>query len=321
MRASVLVVALCLLFNSGVSAQAAMPSAEARARASAHFRRGVELFQEEAFRAALVEFQRAYEIAPDFRLLYNIGQTKLELQDYLGAAQSYERYLSEAYLDISPERRTEVEGALSALRERVASVNITVNRKDAEILLDDVKIGTSPITSAVMVNVGRHRVTARTKYGATDTEMVDVAGGDTANVTLELAAPSQNQVIVMNGEKVWNRAERTAIATWGAAGAVGVSALVTGLMAKGGQQDLDKMLTQDTSRKELSNKRGNVRTLAITTDVLVGTAAALAVGGTLTWLLGHERQAEEKKVDEKKPAVAKLRFDVGVSSLGVSGQF
>ena len=57
--------------------------------------RGVELYQDEAYRAALIEFERAYEISPDYRLLYNIGGTKLQLQDFLGAARAYERYLTE----------------------------------------------------------------------------------------------------------------------------------------------------------------------------------------------------------------------------------
>lgn len=78
----------------------AKPSDAAREEASGHFQRGVELFQEGAFRAALVEFERAYGIAPDYRLLYNIGQVKLQLQDYLGATQSYERYLEEGGSEI-----------------------------------------------------------------------------------------------------------------------------------------------------------------------------------------------------------------------------
>ena len=315
MKAPGYVVALCLLFHSVALAQS--PSEEERAQASAHFRRGVELFQEEAFRAALAEFQRANEIAPDYRLLYNIGQVKLELHDYLGAAQAYERYLSAGYLDISPERRKEVEDALTALRERVSSVKIVVNRKDAEVFIDDVKVGTSPIAAPVLVNVGGHRVTARTSYGSTDTEIIDVAGGDMANVTLEVAAPTPSVVVVE--KKPWNRAERTAVVTWAAAGGVGVGALIAGLMANSAQKDLDKLLeTQGVSRKSIANKRDSAQLRAVTTDVLIGTAAAAAVAGTLTWIIGHEKA---EKPEAKKGPVAGLRMDVGLGSLGVSGRF
>ena len=128
MKVAGYVLMFCLLFQSRAFAQPHDVSEQAKVQASQHFRRGVELFQEEAFRAAMAEFQRAYDIAPDYRLLYNLGQTKLELHDYLGAAQSYERYLAAGYLDITPERRAEVEQALAALRERTASVKIAVNR-------------------------------------------------------------------------------------------------------------------------------------------------------------------------------------------------
>jgi hypothetical protein len=318
MKAAGYVVALSMLFHSVAFAQALQPDEAARQQASAHFRRGVELFQEEAFRAALAEFQRANELAPDYRLLYNIGQTKLELHDYLGAAQSYERYLSTGYLDISPERRGEVEEALTALRERVSSVKIVVNRKDAEVFIDDVKVGTSPIAAPVLVNVGGHRVTARTSYGSTDTEVIDVAGGDMANVTLELAAPTP--AIVMNKKRVWNTSERTAVATWSAAGGLAIGAVVTGIMAGGAKSDLDKMIeTAGSSRKSMENKRDSAHTLAVTTDVLIATSAAAAVAGTLTWILGHEK-SNDRKVEDKRP-LANVRVNMGLSSVGVTGQF
>jgi tetratricopeptide (TPR) repeat protein len=319
MKAVGYAVALCLLFSSSAFAQAPDAAESSKVQASQHFRRGVELFQEEAFRAAMAEFQRAYDIAPDYRLLYNLGQTKLELQDYLGAAQSYERYLAAGYLDISPERRAEVEQALAALRERTASVHIAVNRKGAEVFIDDVKVGVSPIEAVVQVNVGGHRVMARTSYGSTDTEVIDVAGGDTANVTLELAAPAAPTIAALEA-KPWNRAERSAVAAWSVSGAVAVGALATGLMANNAQGDLNKLLeTRDVTHKSIQNQRDSVHTLAVATDVLIGTSVAAAVAGTVTWLIGHEKVEEPKKAE--KPSLANVRVDVGVGSLGLSGRF
>jgi len=94
---------------------------------------------------------------------------------------------------------------------------------------------------------------------------------------------------------------------------------VTGLMANSAQSDLDKLLeTRDVTHKSIENKRDHVRTLAITTDVLIGTACAAAVAGTVTWILGHEKA--EKQESDKAP-LAKLHMDVGFGSLGLSGQF
>jgi tetratricopeptide (TPR) repeat protein len=307
-----------LLLHAVASAQPAAPSDNAKQQASVHFRRGVELFQEEAYRASLAEFQRAYDIAPDYRLLYNIGQAKLEVHDYLGAAESYERYLSAGYADIAAERRAEVEQALSALRERVAKVQIVVNRDAAEVFIDDVKVGSSPISAAVRVNVGGHRVMARTAYGSTDTEVIDVAGGDNVKVTLELAAPAQAAAPVapVKQDKSWNAAEKAAVGTWSLAGALGIGALATGLLAHAAQQDYDKLLkTPDISRDDVLEQRHKTDRLALTTDILIGTAAAAALAGTLSWVLGRNKDQPGKS------ALAKLRWNAGLGSLGVSGQF
>src|SRR5688572_22922150 len=207
MKAVRILIAFCLLLPTLARAQAG-DGDDARNKASAHFRRGVELFQEEAYRASLAEFQRAYEIAPDYRLLYNIAQAKIEIHDYLGAAESYERYLSGGGDQIPADRRTEVDQALAALRERVASVEIAVNRPGAEVLIDDVKVGTSPLSGIVRINVGGHRVMARTSYGSTDTEVIDVAGGDRVKVTLELAAPVQAQQASESEKQPWNPSEK-----------------------------------------------------------------------------------------------------------------
>src|SRR5262249_2149673 len=47
--------------------------ADTRSDADEHFRRGVDLYRDKDYATALVEFQRAYEIAPDIKTLYNIA--------------------------------------------------------------------------------------------------------------------------------------------------------------------------------------------------------------------------------------------------------
>ena len=317
-----LVVLWLLLPCAGAWAQASGPSEDAKTRASAHFRRGVELFQEQAYRASLAEFQRAYDIAPDYRLLFNLAQAKLEVHDYLGAAESYERYLRDGGSEIPPARRAEVEGALAALRERAANVDVVVTRAGAEVLLDDVKVGISPLTQPLRVNVGGHRITARTDYGATDTEVIDVAGGDHVKVTLELAPPAAApQALAATPDKQpWNAAEKAAVATWSLGGVLGVSALTTALLAQKGQKDLDDLLeTQDVSASEISSQSTKTRRLGITTDVLTASAVAAVVAGTLAWVFGHDKP--EKHEDSGKTARVQLRWSAGLGSLDLSGRF
>ncbi len=72
---------------------AAPPSGDAVSAARDHFQRGVELFREGDFAAALVEFRRTDELAPTYKLSYNIGQACFELRDYACALSAFRRYL------------------------------------------------------------------------------------------------------------------------------------------------------------------------------------------------------------------------------------
>ena len=110
-----------VLGGSATVAYADTPAKEA----SKHFQRGVALYGEADYRAALVEFRKAYEIAPNATVLYNIGQTYYQLQNYAAALTTLERYLNEAGAQAA--HRSEVETTLEILQSRVVRVSITSN--------------------------------------------------------------------------------------------------------------------------------------------------------------------------------------------------
>jgi hypothetical protein len=316
-----LLTAACLLWSS-VAAGQAEPAQDVRAKASEHFGRGVELFQEEAYRAALVEFQRAYELAPDYRLLYNIAQAKLQVQDYLGAAQSYEGYLAEGGAAVPNDRRVAVEGELAALRERTARVSVTANRDGAEVYVDDSKVGMTPLPGTVAVNVGRHRITVRSADGISDARTIDVAGGDIADVVFELAAPTQAKLMAATTDepsRPWTTSRKVALASWSVGGALLIGCAVTGVMAKSASDDLDAQLkTADVRRSSVEDQRDKVGTLALTTDVLLGVGIAAAATGTLLWLVG--RPSEQQSASAAAPTTS-AKLTAGLGTLRISGTF
>lgn len=314
---------LVLACHAHAVAQApAQPDEKERAEASAHFRRGVELFQEEAFRAALVEFERAYALAPDYRLQYNIGQTKLRLQDYLGVVQSYEKYLSVGGSAIPPERRAQVEEALVALRDRVGRIAITCNRNGAEVFIDDASVGKTPLPATVAINVGRHRVLVRSSDGASESKVVDVAGGDVAEVTLQLQAP-RALASGASGPVPWSPMKHAAVWSWSGGGAILAAAAVTGGLAFGAQQDLDDaVVTEGISAKAVDDKSKSLETLALTTDVLLATGAVAVVIGTVLWFVDQKVQRKDKaESGSPRHFAANLRPAFGTRSAGLGVSF
>src|SRR5580658_10417014 len=96
--------------------------------ASIHFDRGVKLFQDQDWRGALIEFERAYAVSPNYRVLYNIGQCRHQLRDYAGALEAFQKYLTQGDAHLTAERRKQVQANIDELGERVARVRISSNR-------------------------------------------------------------------------------------------------------------------------------------------------------------------------------------------------
>ena len=74
---------------------AGSPSSAQMDEAAVRFQRATEMFEENNLSGALAEFRRAQALAPNFRLLYNIGQVCYLLRDYPCALDSFSRYLTE----------------------------------------------------------------------------------------------------------------------------------------------------------------------------------------------------------------------------------
>src|SRR5262245_1414760 len=83
---------------SGARAQALTPPGSDQARMNdAHgaFQRGIELYKEGDLSAAAVEFKRAYELVPSYKILYNMGQVSYLQHDYAAAMRYFRQYLRE----------------------------------------------------------------------------------------------------------------------------------------------------------------------------------------------------------------------------------
>ncbi len=320
------------------TAQAQETSAQAEGRA--HFRRGVDYFKEGDYRGALIEFKRAYELAPSYKLLYNLGQTALELQDYASALRSFERYLSEGGRDIAAARRAQVEGEIEKLKRRVARVEVTTNVPDAEIFVDDASVGRTPLPGPLAVSAGRRKFSAL-KGGLTAVRMVELVGGDSTTVSLEIVEPmmpSAAAPLPVPARTAAPEASRPATAApsavfsattapppqsssnhtglWiglTATGALAAGSAAAGILTLRAKKDFDNAIGRlGADPQSISDARSNTRTLALVADVLGG--AALVAGGiTIVVALGSGGSSRERP--------QALRIDIAPSGLIATGRF
>lgn len=283
-------------------AAAGAPSDEAVARAVARFEQGQKLYAERDFAGALTEFRKAYEIAPNYRLLYNIGQVCYQMQDYVCARRSRERYLASGAGSISEARRQAVVLELAELEKRIGYIEIETDVAGAEISVDDVLVGTSPLAAPVAVSAGRHRTTVLAAGRPSLTRSVDVAGRDTVRVAVVLAhaeaggepapaasppPPAAGHHAPASGRDAPEPRSAMTPYAWlgyGTGGLLAAGATVTGVLALSAASDVRSTLYDDDAAAASARTRAS--TLAIATDALVvGAVLTLAATTVLTFVL------------------------------------
>ncbi|HEY3493397.1 MAG TPA: PEGA domain-containing protein [Polyangiaceae bacterium] len=298
------------------TAEASAPSEEAVKEAGKRYETGLGMYAEGEFKLAVIEFERAYTLVPDYRVLYNIGQVRIQLGNYARARQVLEQYLKDGGDRISPDRKQSVQNDLTMLEGRTATLRITTSVPGASIYVDDRPVGTAPLADPVLLDAGDHRVTVRVDGREPNEKLVTLAGRDATEIQLDpgKALDSNRSVVVVDRRGETNRSTWM-WATWSAAGVLAVGAGVTGGLGIKAANELEDMReTPGANRAELDSAQRRARTLLFTADVLG--IAAIATGGVALYLTLSG--PDEKK---KQPKVGKVSAELRPNWVGVNGSF
>jgi tetratricopeptide (TPR) repeat protein len=283
---SLLALSLALGLAGGVMAPStavAQPDGSVR-EADRHFQRGVALYVEADYRGALVEFERAYTLAPNGIVLFNVGETQYQLRDYAAALATFEHYLVEA--PASDSHRTLAEANIKELRTRVGRLRIVTVPPGAEVSIDDKVVGQTPFEKSIVVSVGQARVKAAMPGRPPVVRTVDVAAEDDVPVTIEMPEASpvartespvplgvsdHPQAITPKDNSGWR------VAGWVATGVLAGGAVAFGLLARNESNDLEtargKFPANAVTLNDLANR---TRRFSIVADSLA--AGAVVIG-------------------------------------------
>jgi hypothetical protein len=341
-RSLALCAVLALTLPSVTASAQGTVTAAAQNEAASRFKKGLELFKDGDYQAALIELRRANELAPNYNVLYNIGQVYFQLQDYPNALHSLERYLQEGGKNVDAKRRAEVEKDIDKLKARVANLEITVNVPDADVMIDDVSAGKTPLPKMVLVSAGRHRVVISKAGYATVTKLVEIASAEVQNIPVELVetksttatpppvavdngkgtTPPPQQVVPMPTQLPTDPAppaRSVPVAGWVVTGGLTAGAVVTGILALGASGDLKTQRTSGTAtRDDLASGKSRTQTFALVTDILAG--CAVVAGGITLYFTVAGGSSSDSKAATVPPAGAFSRptLNVGVNPGGVS---
>jgi tetratricopeptide (TPR) repeat protein len=164
----------------------AEPSPEAVAEAGQRYDRGLKLYSEGEYRLAVIEFERTYELVPNYRVLFNIGQVRIQLGDYARARLALERYLREGDGELPPARLESVKGDLDMLEGRTATLKIQSSVVGAEVLVDGESVGVTPLPDPVLMNAGDHSIEVRKTGYRSRVLRRTLAGKDAGEMSVEL---------------------------------------------------------------------------------------------------------------------------------------
>lgn len=146
-----LVVLLCALCGAPAPLRA-QPAGDP----ALHVERGAALFQHGDFRAALTEFEAAYQLTRSWQVLVHIGITQSRLLRYKEALATLERYLEEGGAAVPPELRARAESEIKAIRALLVRVTVVVDGGPAELTVDGEGVGTSPLSKPLLLSPGAH---------------------------------------------------------------------------------------------------------------------------------------------------------------------
>jgi hypothetical protein len=283
----------------------ASPDQEESARQ--RFNQGVQLYDEGDYKLALIEFTKAYELVPNYRVLYNIGEVNAQLGNYAAAIRTLEQYLQKGGAEIPAARRAAVEQTIASLRPRTATLTIRAAAPGAtpggQIELDGNVLTDGPVATQ-MVDGGEHRVRV-TKTGFLPYEKTIVLGpGDASDisVTLERQRSIERPALEPSAShpEVW--------IGWTATGVFAIGAVVTGALALKYDSDLNTLVaTPGSSSTTRQSDANSARTFAYVTDGLI--AATGFTGAVALYFTLHRRTPSSTTIG------------VGPGAIRVEGRF
>jgi PEGA domain len=281
--------------------EASQPAGNAKQEAARRFEHAIKLYEDSDYVLALAEFERVYELVPDYRVLYNIGQVNIQLGRYARALRALREYVSRGGDELPADRRSSVQSDTRFLEARTATIDLDVKPLNAEVLIDGVVVGRAPLAEPVVVDVGERSLQIRLSGYVTRNQTLTLAGGDQRQVSQVLereavAAPSGPRGPVgaaSTPRPAPARGSSWLWVGWTATGALAASSAVSAALGASAASDLaDLRDSGGASRSALDDAKSRAQTRLLVADVL-GVAAVAAGATTLYFQLSAKpRQAD-----------------------------
>jgi hypothetical protein len=152
-----------------------------------HMSIGVSLFRAGDFKAALAEFEAAYEAVPKASPLINQALCYRQLNRFTKAVARLELALSRHGAEMSDADKAEATRAIDEMRAVFGFVTIRIKPDTATVRIDDEDIATDALKGKIALTPGEHAVEVSARGHVTKTEKVRVVSGSDQTLEFDLA--------------------------------------------------------------------------------------------------------------------------------------
>jgi len=135
-------------------------------------------------RALLIDL---FKRSPTFDVAASLGEAEARLGESASAAQHFAYALKNVPPKEKADTSARIRGGLNSVLGNVATVHLSVNRKDVPVYLDGALLGTYPALAEVYLSPGKHTIEARDGDAVAKKE-VQATAGSNSSLAIELKA-------------------------------------------------------------------------------------------------------------------------------------
>ena len=321
--------------------------------AEEHYLRGKVLLKNGDVKGAYLEYRASWDLKQSYDIAANLGNLELEQGLPRDAAEHLAFALRTVAVNVPEEKVAAIRGLLDRARRLVGTATVKVNIAGAEILVDGLPVGRSPLSDELFIDPGKRTIEARLSPYVPAKNVVDVVRGGTVPVTLELlltapvASGSASALPLSTAAPITRPRTMIPVGVGVAAAAAGLGVGIVGIVLAGSKSsEIDRLLGELTPL----DKQGNHSVCAAgappvqcadldSAFVAKGSFRNLAIGGfatagvatlaTVVWILlpGAKPLAasppgnKPEKGDKVSPVRASFSAGPSGGSVLLSGQF
>lgn len=126
--------------------------------AKADFEAGKLLASDGDFSGALIKFQSAFDTSKEPRLLWNVAYCQKNLRHYAKVLATLKRYMDEGGAVLTAKDRKEAQDLMAMIEPFTTRATFRVAESGASIYVDDDLLGTAPLESPVVLDIGERHV-------------------------------------------------------------------------------------------------------------------------------------------------------------------